>query len=148
MRPIPIFAAALAFAVPAQAHVTVWPKTSSLGAHEQYEVRVPNERQVDTVAIEVRFPTALKITSFEQKPGWNTELIRDASGAIAGVRWSGSLAAMQFTQFGLLATNPAHGSELVWSATQVYADGTKIEWSGPSNSKTPAPRVSLTAAVR
>ena len=142
MRPA-LIVAALVLAVPASAHVTVWPKESAAGAREKYEVRVPNEKQVDTIALELRFPAGLKVTSIEQKPEWRTELVRDAAGAIVGVRWSGKLAPMQFTDFGLLATNPAGGSNLIWTATQLFADGSKIEWSGPAGSKTPAARVSI-----
>lgn len=146
MRLFPMLAAAVAVAVPASAHVTVWPKTSVPAAHEKYEVRLPNEKQADTIALELRFPAALKVRSLEQKPGWTTELIRDRSGGVTGVRWTGRLAPMQFTEFGLLATNPPTPGDLVWSATQFYADGTKIEWSGPVGSKTPAPRVTLAPA--
>jgi uncharacterized protein YcnI len=35
----------------ASAHVTVWPEESAAAEHEKYEVPVPNEKQVDTVAI-------------------------------------------------------------------------------------------------
>ena len=135
----------LVLASPAAAHVTVWPKVSAAGGREKYEIRVPDEKQVDTVALELRFPPGLRVTSIEQKPGWMSELLRDASGNAIGVRWTGKLAPMQFTELGLLAANPATGSELVWSAIQTFADGTRIEWSGPPGSKAPAPRVTLSA---
>ena len=61
MRLIPIAAALLLLPMAAFAHVTVWPKESTAGAHEKYEVRVPNEKQADTVAIEVRFPAGLRV---------------------------------------------------------------------------------------
>jgi hypothetical protein len=139
-------AAALGIAtlsVAATAHVTVSPKESAVGAHVKYVVRVPNEKQVDTVAIEIRFPSALRVRSFEQRPGWMTEPIRDASGTLIGVRWRGSLPPLQFAEFGLLAVNPAAAGELAWSAIQSFADGTKVEWSGAAGSKTPAPRVTI-----
>jgi uncharacterized protein YcnI len=137
---------AMLVAAPASAHVTVWPNESAAGAREKYEIRVPNEKQADTIALEVRFPAGLKVTAFEQKAGWSTELLRDPSGAVTGARWSGRLAPMQFTEFGLLAANPRKGGELVFTAVQVYSDGTKSEWSGAADSKTPAPRVTLTPA--
>jgi hypothetical protein len=143
MRPA-LIVAALAFAAPASAHVTVSPEESAAGAREKYEVRLPNEKQADTIVLELRFPAGLKVTSIEQKAEWRTEFVRDAAGAIVGIRWSGKLAPMQFTEFGLLATNPATGSDLVFSATQFLADGTKLEWSGPAGSKAPAARVSIT----
>jgi len=129
--------------VAATAHVTVSPKESAVGAHVKYVVRVPNEKQVDTVAIEIRFPSALRVRSFEQRPGWMTEPIRDASGTLIGVRWRGSLPPQQFAEFGLLAVNPAAAGDLAWSAIQSFADGTKVEWSGAAGSKTPAPRVTI-----
>jgi uncharacterized protein YcnI len=146
MRLLITCVALVGFAAPASAHVTVWPKASIAGAREKYEIRVPNEKQVDTIVVDVRLPAGLKVSSFEQKPGWSTELLRDSAGAIVGVRWSGKLAPMQFTEFGVLASNPAAASELLWSATQLYADGSRVEWSGPAGSKTPAPRVTLTPA--
>lgn len=139
-----VVCAALLAATSASAHVTAWPKASAPGVREKYEFRVPNEKQSETIAIELRFPADVKVVSFEQKTGWNTELMRDAGGALIGVRWSGRLQPMQFTEFGLIAANPQKAGELIWSATQFYADGTKIEWSGPPESKTPAPRVTLT----
>jgi hypothetical protein len=129
--------------VSAMAHVTVWPKESAAGAHEKYEVRVPNEKQVDTISIEVRFPAGLRVTSFEQKPGWMTEAVRDSSGKAAGVRWTGKLPPQQFAEFGLLAVNPKASGDLGWTVVQSFADGTRIEWSGPAGSKTPGPRVTI-----
>ena len=146
MRMIPLAAALLLVPVPAYAHVTVWPKESSAKAREKYEIRVPNEKQADTVAVELRFPAGLRVTSFEQKPGWMTEPIRDASGNAVGVRWTGRLAPQQFTEFGLLAVNPPAAGELSWTAVQSFSDGTRVEWSGPPGSKTPAPRVTISAA--
>lgn len=143
-----IGAALLIASSAAMAHVTVWPNTSAAGAHERYAVRVPNEKQSDTVAVEVRFPAGLKVTAFEQKPGWLTEPLRDSSGATIGARWTGKLPARQFTEFGVLAVNPPAAGEIAWTATQIYADGSRISWSGPAGSRTPAPRVILKPAER
>lgn len=142
-----IGAALLAFAAAAPAHVTVWPKQSQPGAHERYAVRVPNEKQADTLAVELRFPAGLRVTAFEQKPGWLTEAMRDSKGTIVGVRWTGRLPPEQFTEFGLLAVNPASAKDLVWAATQRFADGTSVEWSGAEGSKSPAPHVQLLPAA-
>jgi uncharacterized protein YcnI len=143
-----VAAAAVAISAVATAHVTVWPRESVAGGHEKYQVRVPNEKQVDTVAVEVRIPPGLRVTSFEQKPGWMTEPLRDGSGKLAGVRWRGSLPPQQFTEFGLLAVNPAAAGDLGWSAVQTFADGSKIDWSGAAGSKTPAPHITILPAPR
>jgi uncharacterized protein YcnI len=143
MRSTIITAAALFAAAPAPAHVTVSPQQSTQGAREKYEIRVPNELQADTIQVEVRFPASLRVTALEQKAGWFTEPLRDKDGRIIGARWTGKLPAGQFTEFGLLATNPKTGTTLEWTAVQAFADGGRIEWSGKPGSKTPAPRVTL-----
>jgi uncharacterized protein YcnI len=136
-------AALLILPAAAGAHVTVWPKESTVKAWEKYEVRVPNEKQVDTVAVEVRFPAGVKAMSFEQKPGWMTEPVRDGSGKTIGVRWTGKLPPQQFAEFGIIAVNPDTPGQLKWTATQTYVDRTTVEWSGDKGSKTPAAWVTV-----
>ncbi|MBW8783229.1 MAG: DUF1775 domain-containing protein, partial [Novosphingobium sp.] len=75
----------------ASAHVTVWPKESAAGAREKYEIRVPNEKQVNTVGIELRFPNGVRVTSLEQVPGWSIVIDRDGAGNIVGAQWRGQL---------------------------------------------------------
>jgi len=135
--------AAAALATSAAANVTVLPQQSAPGARERYELRVPNERKSATITVEFRFPKILRVTAVEQKPGWQAEAFRDAAGNLTGVRWVGNLPPEEFTEFGLLGVNPTAGNELVFTAIQAFADGTKIEWSGAAGSKTPAARVRL-----
>lgn len=145
MRSI-LFTAALLAAAPAAAHVTVAPKQSVAGAHERYAILVPNEKMADTVAVEVTFPKALRVKAFQQLSGWMTEPVRDKSGALVGARWTGRLAPQQFVEFGVLAINPASGSDLAWTAIQLFSDGSSVEWSGAPGSKTPAAHVTLRPA--
>jgi hypothetical protein len=146
---LPILALlAAALATAASAHVTIWPQQSAPGAREKYELRVPNERKFDTIAIEFRFAPGLRVTAVEQKPGWQAEALRDPAGKLIGVRWTGRLPPENFTEFGLLAVNPPAGGDLVFTALQAFTDGTKIEWSGAAGSKSPAPRVRLVPAPR
>jgi len=142
-----LFIAALLAAAPATAHVTVAPKQSVAGAHERYAILVPNEKQADMIAVEVTFPKGLGVKAFQQLPGWMTEPVRDKSGALVGARWTGRLAPQQFVELGVLAINPAAGSDLVWAAVQRFADGSSIEWSGAAGSKTPAAHVKLIKAA-
>ena len=135
--------AAVALATSASAHVTVSPQQSAPGAREKYELRVPNDRKSATITVEFRFPAGLHVTAVEQKPGWQAEAFRDSSGNLTGVRWVGNLPPEEFTEFGLLGVNPAGGNELVFTAVQAFADGTKIKWSGAAGSKTPAARVRI-----
>lgn len=142
MRRLSILAAFIA--APLSAHVTIWPKESPAGAREKYEVRLPNEKDTATVALELHFPDGLKFSAVEQKAGWQSELLRDSSGEVRGVRWTGKLEPKEFTELGLLAINPTKEGEIVFDATQFFADGTRVEWSGPAGSTRPAPRVRLT----
>lgn len=135
--------AAAALATSASANVTVSPQQSAPGALEKYELRVPNERKSATIAVEFHFSAGLHVIAVEQKPGWHAEAFRDAAGNLTGVRWLGNLPPEQFTEFGLLAVNPPAAKELVFTAIQAFADGTKIEWSGAAGSKTPAARVKV-----
>jgi len=148
MRLMLSLAAAAALATNAAANVTVLPQQSAPGAREKYELRVPNERKSATITVEFRFPAGLRVTAVEQKPGWQAEAFRDSSGNLTGVRWLGNLPPEQFTEFGLLGVNPPAGKELVFTAIQAFADGTKIEWSGRVGSKTPAARVKLVRDAR
>ncbi len=134
----------LALASAAQAHITVWPNHSTLSAREKYVVRVPNERASATVRIDGEFPPGVAVSSLEEVPGWTAELHRDGSGRVVGATWTGRLAPERFVEFGLLAANPSTGDSAAWKFTQTYADGTRVEWTGPKGSKTPAPVVTFT----
>lgn len=144
MRITPVLALLLSVPTAASAHITVAPKQSVAGAAEKYEFRVPNEKEVDTVEVEVQFPAGLRVRAVEQKPGWHTEVLRNPSDEVRGARWTGKLPSQQFVEFGVLASNPSGAGQLTFVATQIFSDGTKVEWSGTSGSRTPAPQVTLT----
>lgn len=148
MRRVILFAALAGALMPlaARAHVTVWPRQSDLGAREKYVVRAPNEQKVATVRVEAAFPREVRVTALEQVPGWAIEVKRDGAGAIVGATWSGDLPPDQFAEFGLLAANPKTGTALTWTFVQVYADGSRVEWSGAPGSAAPAPQVQLRPA--
>ena len=76
---------------PAFAHVTVQPKQSMPGATEKYVLRVPTEKFVPTVRVDVEFPANLNVTGFEPKAGWKIEEKKDSAGRLVGVTLNGSL---------------------------------------------------------
>lgn len=137
--------AILSWAV-ASAHIKIFPAESALGAREKYTMRVPNEKQVDTVRIEGEFPSELKIYDFEFKPGWTVNIKKDAQGRIVGATWIGTIKPYEFAEFGMLGLNPKEGRTLVWKFVQYYADGKTEEFTGPAGSFYPSPTVTLTAA--
>ena len=144
MKTVVMTAVALALAVStAYAHVTVQPKQSAPGARETYTLRVPTEKFVPTVKVEVEFPAALNVSSFEPKTGWKIEQKKDASGRLVGIILNGSLGPGESTQFNFTARNPGTEGKLIFKAIQTYQDGTTSEWTGPEGSRTPAPIVEI-----
>ena len=123
----------------ALAHASVHPAVAAPGAYERYVLRVPNERDVPTTRIEVRFPSALRIVSFGDVPGWRLEILTDSAQRFVGAVWTGELPAERFVEFPFVAVNPREEMGLVWPTIQTYAGGERIEWAGPEGSDQPAP---------
>lgn len=120
------------------AHAVVYPKTSSTGAYEKYVLRVPNEKAVPTLRVEIRFPAGLRVTSFGDVPGWQIEVLTDSAQRIVGAVWTGSLPPQRFVEFPFVAANPKTATRLVWPVYQTYAEGPQVEWTGAEGSKAPA----------
>ena len=125
------------------AHITIWPKESAPGARERYTMRVPNEKQVNTVRIEGEFPAELNVYDFEFKQGWKLDFKKDDKGKIIGATWTGKIAPYEFVEFGMLGLNPKEGASLTWKFVQYYEDGMKEEFTGPLGSRLPSPVVTL-----
>jgi uncharacterized protein YcnI len=129
----------------ARAHVTVWPRTASHGAYERYVVRVPNEKDVATTRVEIRFPAQVRISSFLDVAGWKLEVLTDSAGKITGAVWTGHLPPKRFVEFPFVAVNPKEGARVEWPAFQTYEGNQVVEWTGPEGSKTPVSVTTLTA---
>lgn len=154
-----IFAAMTAAAVfllaalPASAHVTIWPNEVEQGAYVVFTVRVPSEKEgTETTAVRVVFPEAVNITRFEPKPGWTVEFKRNADQVITEVSWTAEpghgLDVTEFAEFrmsGRVLPDADTESLLVWKAYQTYADGSVVEWIGApdTDSPTPAPAIAV-----
>jgi uncharacterized protein YcnI len=123
----------------ALAHAVVFPKTSSPGAYEKYVLRVPNERDVPTIRVELRFPRDLRVVSFSDVAGWQLEILRDTAQNVIGAVWTGVLPKERFVEFPFIAVNPKESSTLRWPTYQTYQGGERVEWTSPdSAAKTPA----------
>jgi uncharacterized protein YcnI len=130
----------------ALAHAVVFPKTSAPGAYEKYVLRVPNEKAVATVRVELRFPADVRVTSFGDVPGWQLEVLTDSAKRITGAVWTGTLPPQRFVEFPFVAVNPKADARLVWPAYQTYADGERVEWTGPEGAKRPASATDVAVA--
>lgn len=122
----------------ALAHAVVYPKTSKPGAYEKYVLRVPNERDVPTIRVELRFPAGLRVVSFEDVPGWKLQTLTDTAQQIIGAVWTGVLPKERFVEFPFVAVNPKDSTSLSWPTYQTYEGGERVEWTSPDTAaKTP-----------
>jgi len=120
------------------AHAVVAPGASRPGAYERYVLRVPNESDNPTVRVEIRFPEAVRVISFADVPGWQLQATMDTTGRATSAAWTGSLPPERFVEFPFVAVNPKAATEVRWPVVQTYANGQRVEWSGPPGSDTPA----------
>ncbi len=74
------------------AHAVVAPAVSTTRAYETYTLRVPNEKDVATVRVEIDFPPKVFVVSFAEVPGWEVDVERDDTGRAVGATWTGDLA--------------------------------------------------------
>ena len=120
------------------AHAVVFPKTSKPGAYEKYVLRVPNERDVPTLKVEIHFPDGLRVVSFGDVPGWKLQVLTDSAQRVTGAVWTGVLPKERFIEFPFVGVNPKDSTSLTWPTYQTYEGGERVEWTGPdSSSKTP-----------
>lgn len=133
----------------ASAHVTVLPSETTQGRYEKFTVRVPSEKEVATVKVEIKFPAGVTISRFEPKFGWKYDIAKDASGKITGVIWTATgdgFGATEFGEFNMQGKVEADAKDLNWKAYQTYKDGSVVEWVGGEGSDKPASVTKVKAA--
>lgn len=141
----PSAAVLLLFAAVASAHVSVVPAQSSTGAWETYTLKVPSEKAVATVQVDLRIPEGATFKQYEPTPGWDVSI---EGNKVSWKTTGAGIQAGQFQRFYFTVQNPAAAGELAWDAYQHYADGSLVEWSGEEGTETPhAITVIVQAAV-
>ena len=126
-----VAAAALLLPAVGQAHVSITPRQSNVGATEKYTVRIPTEGKVATVAAEMDVPEGVVIETMQVPAGWKYEVKR-ADDRIVSVVWQVDVKPGEFLEVGFVARNPRSGDRLVWKLRQRFADGTVTDWTnGP-----------------
>jgi hypothetical protein len=95
----------------------------------------------------MQFPSDVRVSSFEDVPGWELQVTRDTAQRIVGAVWTGSLPPERFAEFPFVAANPKTATEIHWPVIQTYADGERAEWTGPAGSKRPASSTTIAAAA-
>ncbi|MDH6351205.1 MULTISPECIES: YcnI family copper-binding membrane protein [Brevibacillus] len=150
MSSVLVAGAVLTLATAAQAHVNVYPKETTTGSYEKYTVRVPVEKDVNTVKVKLEFPAGVKVNTVQPVPGWSYEFEKDKDGVNTALVWTatnGGIKAHEFMEFTFVGANPKEEGTLAWKAYQTYADGEVVEWTGDKDAKTPASVTTVKAGV-
>ena len=136
-------AAALVIAPAAAAHVEVTPESAPAGSDAELAFRVPTEKNIPTVKLEIKLPAGLTEVTFQPKSGWTRTATKTT------VTWSGGqIKPGEFDEFRMIAHVPSTpGKVLVFPTLQTYSDGSIVRWIGAPTSDTPAPRLTLEAAA-
>ncbi|HEU5266591.1 MAG TPA: YcnI family protein [Jatrophihabitans sp.] len=147
-----VFAAMIAFAVSAAAHVTVSAPGATTGGNDaQITFRVPVEKDVPTVGLTIQLPTDTPIASVDvaAMPGWThtqktTKLAKpietddgQITTAVSQITWKATgrgLEPGEYGSFTMLAGQLPDASSLTFKALQTYSDGSVVRWI-----ETPAP---------
>jgi uncharacterized protein YcnI len=137
--------AALGLVVAAQAgaHAEIGPEEVPAGSVSTFVLSVEGEEAVPTTQVAMQVPRGVSNVRPSPASGWQV----NRSGRV--VTWTGgSIQQGESFKFEISARFPnAPGRTLVFPVVQTYANGTVVRWIGTQASETPAPRISLTAAV-
>jgi hypothetical protein len=106
---------------------------------QRYCIRVPSEKSVPTIGLEVEFPVNLEVSAIEVPTGWHGTAHKDRQSRIVSASWEGgSILPGQYLEFGVVARNPETPTALIWKAIQKYQDASEVHWIGPSQAQFPA----------
>lgn len=133
----------------ALAHATVSPKTVNANTYEKFTLRVPTEKESDTVKVRVEVPEGFAVSRVKPVPGWTYQFEKGADGAtLRAVVWSGGkIAPGEFQEFEFQGKSAANPGKYAFPVYQTYADGETVAWTGPSDAQKPASIVEVKAAA-
>lgn len=130
----------------ASAHAVVYPQQVVANAYEKFSLRVPSEKEIPTTKVKVEIPVGYTISRVQPLPGWTYTFTKDDKGVVTAIEWSGGqIGPTEFQEFVMNGKAPANAGKTAWKVYQTYQDGSVAEWTGPSDSKTPASTVEVVA---
>jgi uncharacterized protein YcnI len=130
-----------------QAHAVVYPKEMSANSYEKFTLRVPVEKESDTVKVRIEMPEGFTISRVKPVPGWTYAMEKGADGkTVKAITWSGGkIAPGEFQEFEFQGKTAAQPGKYAFPVYQTYADGETVAWTGPADAKTPASVVEVKA---
>jgi uncharacterized protein YcnI len=129
------------FAGLASAHVVVFPKEAVQGSYEKFTVRVPTEKDVSTIKVEVKIPETVEVSRTMPVAGWKSEFTKDANGKVTSILWTSTaegLSSTEFGEFSMQGKIDKAATSIEWKAIQTYKDNSVVEWIGDEKSEHPA----------
>ena len=152
----------------ASAHVEITAPDATQGEEAVLTFRVPTEKDVPTVKVEIALPTDTPIASVSVKPqpGWSYKITTAAPSTkitnedgdpiteiVSRVTWTataGGTKPGEFEEFQILADPLPKTKELVFKALQTYSDKSVVSWiqtpvAGAPEPAFPAPTLTLAA---
>lgn len=144
-------AVAMLLALPgvAGAHAVVFPTSMNANSYEKFTLRVPVEKESATVSIKVEVPEGFLVSRVKPLAGWTYTVEKSADGkSVKAITWSGGqILPGEFQEFEFQGKTAENPGKYAFKAYQTYADGETVNWTGPSDAKTPASVVELKAAA-
>jgi uncharacterized protein YcnI len=131
-------------ATAAQAHITIRPRESKVGATETYTMRVPTEGTVATTSVELEVPDGVTIVTINGTAGSAEQ--QKSGDRVTSVTWKVDIQPAQSQELTFVAKNPASRSEIAWKVHQRYSDGTSSDWVEPAGGRRPGPVTKLVSA--
>lgn len=118
----------LIIATPVFAHVVVTPKEVGIAKSQVFDVSVPTEKDIPTVALKLLIPKGVEEVTPNVKPGWTIHVVKNGD-TVTEIDWTdGSIPAGQRDDFFFKAQAPAISTTLKWKAYQTYSDGSVVRW--------------------
>ncbi|HEC2148606.1 TPA: YcnI family protein [Staphylococcus delphini] len=131
----------------AEAHVKLDPQVSEPGSFQQYNVRVPVERDSQTTKVELEVPQGVTVSAIQPVPGFKHQQEKNKAGEITKITWAATgdgIGENEYQNFPIIVANPDKEGTFKWNALQTYKDGKVVKWTQEGeDSENPAPLTEL-----
>ncbi|QHW36410.1 YcnI family protein [Staphylococcus ursi] len=131
----------------AEAHVKLEPQVSEPGSFQQYNVRVPVERDSHTTKVELEVPQGVTVSAIQPVPGFKHQQEKNKAGEITKITWTATgdgIGENEYQNFPIMVANPDKEGTFKWNALQTYKDGKVVKWTQEGeDSENPAPLTEL-----
>ncbi|MEJ7541438.1 YcnI family protein [Staphylococcus intermedius] len=133
----------------AEAHVKLDPQVSEPGSYQQYDVRVPVERDSHTTKVELEVPKGVTVSAIQPVPGFKHQQEKNKDGEITKITWTATgegIGENEYQNFPIIVANPDEEGTFKWNALQTYKDGKVVKWTEEGeDSQNPAPTTEVKA---